>query len=54
VNGDNEREGEEFPRLHACSTVDRPLETTTAESTARKSGLFFSVFGHFGPNSWPA
>ena len=24
----SEREGEEFPRLHACSTIDRPLKHT--------------------------
>ena len=31
---DSEREGEEFPRLHACSTIDRPLEPCTGP-TAR-------------------
>jgi hypothetical protein len=43
MNGGKEREGEEFPRVHACSTVDRPLEST-AESTAPEKWPFLSNF----------
>jgi len=45
MNGTVEREGEEFPRVHACSTVDRPLEHHGREHGPQKSGPFVSIFG---------
>ena len=44
---DSEREGEEFPRLHACSTVDRPLERHGREHGPRKVALSARAFGYF-------